>query len=296
MSAGGWHSGNCSRRIKIPFYYALSKYIGLMRSWTIGLVVLSIFTVSAFSQTKTSDKEMLEKTRSLYDSPFLRGLVSFDCAVQFDWKQHFLEVLPSIPPAAAPTIDRLQAIPHRVFVNPSGAVVSSIPKSSDLTNVPKGAELEQVYDAMIPGGINAWMPFGRNVILPDGPTPYSFEKMDSGYKLTLNGAGVKATLLLASDMRIASGVSQLPQATRFATEFITGPHGFLLSSLKTGNTDGPNAVAEFSYTYQDVDGFQIPLKISVKPSTSEAWNYELTDCKVVKGVVIKVGLPKGPTN
>ena len=258
-----------------------------------GFIVLSGFGVSGFPQGKTSDKALLEKTRALYDSPFLQGLVSFDCAVKFDWKQHFLEVLPSVPPAAVPTIDRLQAIQHRVFVNPSGAVVSSSPKAPDLSSVPKATELEQVYDAMVPGGINEWMPFGRNIILPDGPTSYSFEKIDAGYKLALNGKGVTATLLLTEDLRITSGVSQLPQATRFTTEFITGPHGFLLSSVKTSDTNGPsNEIAEFSYTYQDVDGFQIPFRVTVKPSTSEAWNYELTDCKVMKGVVIKVGLPK----
>lgn len=152
--------------------------------------------------------------------------------------------------------------------------------------------MEQVYEAMIPGGINAWMPFGRNVILPDGPTKYNFEKMDSGYKLTLNGAGVAAALVLAEDLRITSGISQLPQAMRFTTEFDKGPHGFLLSSVKTADTIEPqNQVADFSYAYQDVDGFQIPYRVIVKPSTSEAWNYELTDCKVMKGVVIKMGLP-----
>lgn len=244
------------------------------------------------AQTSASDETLLVKTRALYDAPFLQGLVSFDCAVKFDWKQHFLEVLPSIPPAAVTTIDRLQAIQHRVFVNPSGAVVSSLPKAPDLSGVPKATELEQVYDAMIPGGINAWMPFGRNVILPDGPTKYNFEKMDSGYKLVLNGAGAAATLVLAEDLRITSGVSRLPQAMRFTTEFIKGPQGFLLGSMKTADTDGPeNQVAEFSYAYQDVDGFQIPSRVIVKPSTSEAWNYELTDCKVMKGVVIEMGLP-----
>ncbi len=257
-------------------------------------IALFLFCATAVSQTASSDEALLAKTRALYDAPFLQGLVSFDCAVKFDWKQHFLEMLPDIPPTAAPTIDRLQAIQHRVFVNPSGAVVSSLPRTPDLSGVPKATELEKVYDAMVPGGINAWMPFGRNVILPDGPTHYNFDKIDSGYKLALNGAGVTATLLLLEDLRISSGISQLPQATRFSTEFIKGPHGFLLGSMKTADTDGPsNQVAEFSYTYQDVDGFQIPFRVTVKPSTSEAWNYELADCKVTKGVTIKVGLPHG---
>jgi hypothetical protein len=261
----------------------------LRLGFSIGLFCLC---ATAVSQTAISDEALLAKTRALYDAPFLQGLVSFDCSVNFDWKQHFLEVLPAIPPTAVPTIDRLQAIRHRVFVNPSGAVVSSLPKTPDLSGVAKATELEQVYEAMVPGGINAWMPFGRNIILPDGPTQYSFEKMTSGYKLALNGAGVTATLLLAEDLRITSGISQLPQATRFTTEFIDGPHGFLLDSVKTSDNDRPqNQVVAFSYTYQDVDGFHIPSKVTVKPSTSEAWNYELTDCKVRKGVVLEVRPP-----
>jgi hypothetical protein len=255
-------------------------------------IVLLWVCSAAISQTTSSDEALLAKTRALYDAPFPQGLVSFDCAVKFDWKQHFLEVLPDIPPTAVSTIDRLQAIQHRVFVNPSGAVVSSVPKTPDLSSVVKAAELEQVYDAMVAGGINAWMPFGKNIILPEGPTRYTFEKVNSGYKLALTGAGVTATLLLAEDLRITSGISQLPQATRFTTEFIKGPHGFLLGSVKTTDTNGPaNQVAEFSYTYQDVNGFQIPSKVTVKPSTSEAWNYELTDCKVMKGVVLEVRPP-----
>lgn len=127
-------------RAKSLSFQSLNAYIGHMRIWIIGFVLLNGFSASGFSQTKASDKALLEKTRALYDSPFLQGLVSFDCAVKFNWKQHFLEVLPSIPPNAIPTIDRLQAIQHRVFVSSSGAVVSSVPKAPDLSGVPKATE------------------------------------------------------------------------------------------------------------------------------------------------------------
>jgi hypothetical protein len=257
------------------------------------IVLLSLCS-AAISQTAISDEALLTKTRALYDAPFSRGLVSFDCAVGLDWKGHFLEVLNTIPPAAVPTIERLQAIQHRVFVDHSGTTVSSIPKAPELDGVPKAAELEHAFNGMIPGALNAWMPFSTNVILPVGSTKYNFEKIDSGYKLVTNGAGVAGTLLLAEDLRITSGVIQLPQPMRFTTEFINGPHGFLMKSVKTGDTSDASAggVADFSYTYQDVEGFQIPSIVRVKPSTSEAWSYELTDCKVKKGIVIEIGLPK----
>lgn len=124
----------------------------------------------------SSDEALLANTRALYDAPFQRGLVSFDCAVQFDWKKHFVDLFGTFPPAAIPTAERLQTIQHRIFVDHSGAVVSAIPKAPDLSGVSHAAELEQVYNAMVTQGLNAWLPFSTNVILPVGPTKYNFQK------------------------------------------------------------------------------------------------------------------------
>lgn len=246
------------------------------------------------SQTSSLDEALLAKTRALYDAPFTRDLVSFDCAVQFDWKKHFVDVLGTLPQAAAPTSERLQKIQHRVFVDRSGAVVSSIPKAPDLTGVPHAAELEQVFNAMVSSGLNAWLPFSTNVILPVAPTKFSFQQSDLGYKLVMNGPGVSAILLLAQDLRVTSLVSQSPQPMRATTEFKSGPDGFLLGSVQTGTTTDPSASgdAKFAYTYQTVQGFQLPSLVTVSPSTTEAWHYDLTDCTVMRGVNIQVGLPK----
>jgi len=255
-------------------------------------LVLSRCAGSAFAQVTPSDEVLLKKARAIYDQPFLQGLVSFDCQVMFDWKAHFLELLQTIPPSAEPTVSTLQAIQHRVFVDRSGAVVSAVPKEPNLAGVLKGQELEQAFKQMVGGGINAWMPFGTNVILPMGSTKYQFEKLPSGYKLVMNGPGVASTLLLEEDLRLTSGVSTQPQPMRFTTQFISGPHGLLLQSVKTSDTTGSGAEASFSYDYQEVQGVQLPSMVHVKPATSELWEYHLSDCKVVKGIVIEVGLPK----
>jgi len=70
-----------------------------------------------------------------------------------------------------------------------------------------------------------------NVILPVEPTTFGFEKIQTGYKLAMSGPGVDGTLLLATDMRITSGVMQQPQPMRFTTAFMNGPSGFLLTSI-----------------------------------------------------------------
>jgi hypothetical protein len=249
-------------------------------------IVLSGLCVPAVSQKATSDEALLAKTRALYDAPFTRDLVSFDCAVQFDWKKHFVELLGTIPDAASPTAERLQTIQHRVFVDRTGAVVSSNPKAPDLSGVLHGAELEQDFEAMVSNGLNAWIPFGTNIILPVGPTKYSFQKTGAGYTIAMNGPGLAATLRLGAGMHIASGEIQLPHPMRFTTQFAAGPDGLLLTSFKTAATTdtATNREAAFTYTYQRAQGFQLPSLVNVtQSSTTERWHYALTDCKVLRG-------------
>jgi len=251
-----------------------------------------------FAQTTSADEALLAKTRSLYDAPFRRNLVSFDCAVQFDWRKHFVDIIGTVPSTAESTVVRLQTVQHRVFVDRSGAVVSAQPKAPDLIGLEHAVDLEQMFKAMIPAGLNMWMPFSTNVIFPVGPTKFSFQKIDPGYKLIMSGTNVAATLLLADDMRLTSFISQLPQAMRATTVFAPGPDGLLITSIKTASTtdSAQSGEAEFTYTYQTIQGFQLPSLISITQPTHELWQYTLTDCKVMTGVTIEVGSPHTPLN
>jgi hypothetical protein len=247
----------------------------------------------AHAQEATSDDKLLAETRDLYDAPFTRNLISFDCAIQFDWNNHFREAFGSVPPTAVPTIDRLQTIPHRVFVDRTGGFVSVIPKAPDLSAIPHGGDLEQALNSMVSGGINAWIPFATNVILPIKPTKFVFQKSDDGYKVTMTGNGVHATLLLNSDFRLTQARSLLPQPLRFSTRFINGPNGYLLESVATGDPTTAEGTGDnrFSYEFQAVQGIELPAKISVKPANSELWHFALTDCKVNTGITIKLNPP-----
>lgn len=265
-----------------------------MSRLTLAIVIFS-FCVPSLVLSQQSDEALLEKTRALYDAPFTRALVSFDCAVQFDWKNHFVEALGQVPPAAIPTLEHLQPIEHRVFVDRSGAVVSEIPKATNLTGVPHGAVLESGLQAMVSSGLNAWLPFGANVILPMKPTKFRFQREDTGYKLVMSGANVEATLAIVPDLRITSVVSQRPQPLRFATDFISGPSSYLLQSVKTSSDISSDGKWEstFRYTYQTVQGFELPSDVTVtQQATAETWRYSLNDCKAVAGATVEVEAPR----
>ena len=169
-------------------------------------------------------------------------------------------------------------------------------RDPDFSAYPHGAQLEQlerVFSAMVSSGFNAWLPSSTKVILPVGKTHYTFEKLPSGYKVTMNGENVAGTLLPGPDLRVTSGAMQLPQAMRFSTDFESGPQGFVLSSVKTGRTPDTTSGSEatFAYTYQTVDGIQIPDLVTVNPATTGKWHYRLADCKAVKFVKVQA-LPR----
>jgi hypothetical protein len=258
------------------------------------LVAVLGFCASGVCQSTASDESLLTQTRALYDAPFTRGLVSFDCAVKFDWKQHFIDLLGTVPPTAVPVIEKLQTIEHRVFVDRSGATVSAIPKAPDLSTIAHASELEQGYTMIVAGGLNTWLPFSTNVILPIPPTKYNFQKTGSGFTVTMSGDNVEATILLDSAMHMTSISSQLPHLIRSTTEFSDGPDGYLLKTLKMSTAPETNTTAQntFAYTFQDIQGVQLPASISVTTAIPESWRFSLSDCKATIGKVINVAPPR----
>jgi hypothetical protein len=238
---------------------------------------------------------MLSKARALYDAPLARELVSFDCSVQFDWKRHFIDALGTVPPAALATVNRLQPLPHRVFVDRTGAVVSEIPRATDLAGTPHASDLEAALQAMVSSGLNAWLPFATNVILPIKPTIFTFQPVETGFKVVMKGANISTTLNLLPDMRMTSVISELPLPQHFATEFTTGPNGYLIQSVRTGSGTeaGTSWDAIFVYRYQTIQSFQLPAEVAVtQVATGEKWDYSLDDCKAVTGTVINLQAPK----
>jgi len=255
------------------------------------LALLTLFSIGvpAVPQTSESNDALMLKARSLYDAPFTRNLAAFDCEVQFDWKAHLMQMLGSMPQPAVATAERLQTIHHRISLDGHNATISSQPETPDFNGSPQAAKLEEVLIAMVTSGLNAWLPSSTNVVLPVGSTKYQFEKLASGFKLSMRGDNVEGILLLDSDLRVTSGEMKAPQPMSFTTEFESGPQGYLLSSIKT---EPPPNDAAFVYTYQSVDGFQLPSEITVTPATTGKWQYRLTDCKVVKFIKLQVGPSK----
>ena len=236
------------------------------------------------AQNVTGDAALLTQARASYDAPFARNLKSFDCGVKVDWKQHWAETYRVGDEGTDEEIEKaIQPLPNRVTVTRDDAVVLSGMTEAQESQLPRGGMAEGLLKHAVRFSLRTWLVASNNTLLPAPGTPVHFEAAASSYKLELKMRQFDVAMLLTRDMSLQSMAVKGSDGDRQDFRFDPGPHGFVLGSWTMGE-DGdskPGNHLIFTYTYQTVNGFQIPAQVSVnRESHHELWHYTLIDCKV----------------
>ena len=263
------------------------------------IVILWVSCVTSFCQSpkfarSPSEAEtLLAKTKALYDTPFQRGLINLDCAIDFDFEQYLKSNFGETARTDSPLAQLLKPIRYRVFVDHSGATVSAQPKLPDFSQSPPAAQLEESNRDLMQLGLTNWVPYAYGEVLPVGPTNYQFEKTATGYSLSMDGQGITGKLILDHDLRLISGVFDTSQHIEITTKFVSASNGLVLAASSTDTNH--IGVARFTYTYQVVDGFRLPQSVGLTSEQNKmTMNYTLTDCKAQHGIVVHVAPPSKP--
>ena len=235
-------------------------------------------------KTALDDATFLKEARAKYDAPFDRNLQSFNCAVEFNWKQHFTEAVRVGDEGTDEEIAKLiQPIRNRVTVTRQTVAASNGMSEGEVNKLPHGGMAEGILEHAVQFSLNNWLAASNNAILPPEGTSVHVEPSASGYKLDLKIQTFDVAMLLARDMSLQSEEVTGAASDRRETDFRPGPQGFLLTSFRLGE-DGdikPGNRIILTYTYQSVGGFQIPEQVSVnRESHHEVWHYKLTGCSV----------------
>jgi hypothetical protein len=236
------------------------------------------------AQTAVDDTTFLKHARAKYDAPFERNLQSFDCAVEFNWKQHFAEVVRLGDEGTDEEIAKfIQPIHNRVTVTRQNAAVSPGMSEAEVSQLPHGGMAEELLEHAVQFSLNNWLAASNNAVLPPEGTPVHVESSTSGYKLEFKVQTFDVAMLFTHDMSLQSEEVKGSASDRRETDFRPGAQGFLLTSFKLGE-DGdfrPGNRIILTYTYQTVGGFQLPEQVSInRESHHEAWHYKLADCHV----------------
>ena len=248
------------------------------------LIVFSFCSMLCDAQATKTGQALLNEAREKYDAPFDRNLQSFDCAVDFNWKEHFAETTRVGDEGTDEELEKIfQPIRNRVTVTRENVTVSSGFTDDAEAKLPHGGMAEGLLKHAVQKSLYMWLPASTNMILPDPTTPVSFEQSASGYKLAFKMQTSDVEMVLAPDMRLQSANAKGNQSDRFETSFASGQRGFHLTSWTMGE-DGRFEKGNrliFSYTYQTVDGVVLPEQVAViRESHHEVWRYRLSDCIV----------------
>lgn len=250
-------------------------------------IVLSLLSSFCLAQETTSDTTFLKQARAKYDAPFERNLQSFDCAVEFDWKQHFKEAVRLGDEGTDEEIETLiQPIRNRVTVTRTNTAPDPGMSEDAVNKLPHGGMAEGLLEHAVQFSLNNWLSAANNAILPPDGTPVHVEPNASGYNVSLKIQTFDVSMILTQDMQLQSEAVKGSAPDRRETEFRPGPQGFLLSSFTLGENGDfkPGNRIILTYTYQTIDGFQVPEQVSIlRESHHEGWHYKLTDCKVTAG-------------
>ena len=247
-------------------------------------LVFSLCAAFCHAQTATDDATFLKQARAKYDAPFERNLQSFDCAIEFNWRQHFTEAVRVGDEGTDEEIANLiQPIRNRVTVARQDVAVSAGMTESEVDKLPHGGMAEGLLEHAVQFSLNSWLVASNDAMLPPEGTPVHVEPSESGYKLELKIQTFDVEMLLARDVSLQSEAAQGSASDRRETDFRPGPQGFLLASFRQGE-DGdfrPGNRIILTYTYQSVGGFQLPEQVAInRESHHEVWHYKLTDCNV----------------
>jgi hypothetical protein len=248
------------------------------------MLAFSLCVVFCHAQTATNDATFLKLTRAKYDVPFEKNLKSFSCAVEFNWKQHFTEVVRLGDEGTDEEIAKLvQPIRNRVTVTRQNAAVSSGMTDDEVKKLPHGGMAEGLLEHAVQFSLNSWLVASNNAMLPPESTPVHVEPSTSGYKLEFKIQTFDVEMMFTHDMSLLSEAAKGSASNRRETDFRPGPQGFLMTSYRLGENGDfrPGNRIILTYTYQNVGGFQLPEQVSInRESHHEVWHYKLTNCTV----------------
>jgi hypothetical protein len=236
------------------------------------------------AQALKTDQALLNEVRVKYDAPFTRNLESFDCAVDFSWKEHFTETTRLGDEGSDEELEKIfQPIRNRVAVTRQSVTITSGLSDDAIRKLPHGGMAEFLLEHAVQKSLYRWLPASTDTLLPNPATPVVFQQSPSGYKLAFKMKTTDIEMVLGLDMRLQSAALKAPQSDHFETSFAPGQQGFLLTSWTAGE-DGNSELGHrliFTYSYQTAGGVQLPERVAiVRESHHEVWRYRLSGCTV----------------
>jgi hypothetical protein len=251
---------------------------------TYRVILFCLCSALCHAQATIGAEQLLEQAREKYDAPFTRNLQSFDCAVEFSWKDHFKETARVGDEGTDEELKNIfQPIRTRVTVSAQNVKVYSNLSEDAVAKLPHGGMAQFLLEHALERSLGNWLAAATNKILPDAATATSLQETKSGYTIGVKIQNSDVEMKFGRDLRLQDVYTKPPTSNQRHTSFDPGPQGFVLTFWDMGENGDYRAGNRliFSYFYQAVDNFKLPKHVVViRESHREGWEYGLGDCSV----------------
>lgn len=223
--------------------------------------------------------------RALYYTPTVRGLKSFRCTVDFDWKDFLSRYSGTDVKDDNPMLQYLRTVRLNVSDDLNGDGHLDWTASGTL---PAGKEdsigkMKEGMQQMMVGFFSSWNAYmnGNMVPLPDSTTTIT-EDTD-GFKLHAAAAGgTEVTELFDKNLLLTEAHVVQPTSDVFAyPTYDDTPDGRLVSSIRTVYRQPPTAPpAELNIrvSYAPVQNFRLPETLSYELKNVGAFTFKFSAC------------------
>ena len=259
-----------------------------MRKVGLASLVIALVPLLAHAADK---KEFVKAVRAAYYNATDKGLASFACDVNPDWSLILADQKVTDPVKLQKTLDALKDIRFHVNVGPKGATqfTHSITNTADIRMNDAYTKIYSGMGQMVQGFFQTWTQLVFAPPLPDPALDYELIQDPQGYHIRYTEGGSKVTTIIANDYSLSSLLVKNDQVSATLNpSFEHLPSGLLLSSFKTNFESVQYGVGDLdaTFTYQEVDGFELPKILNVAGSLGGSAPYhmkvEFVGCKVEK--------------
>ena len=236
--------------------------------------------------TSSTGTAKLSAARALYYTPTTRGLQSFHCTVDFDWKDMLTRYSSATVPDDNPFLQYLRTVHLAISDDLKGTgqlewTAALAPPAGQETSA---AKLKEGMQQMMTGFFSSWNAYmnGNMVPAPDATTTVA--ETPDGMRMHATAADTDVTELFDKNLLLTEAHVVQPTSDVYAyPTYVDTTDGRIVSSIRTVYRQPPTAApAELTLNiaYAPVESFRLPQLLSYELKNVGAFAFKFSACSV----------------
>ncbi len=247
--------------------------------------LLAIAPSCVRAQTSSPNTKLIS-ARALYYTPTVRGLKSFHCAVEFDWKDFLSRHTGSEVQDDNPFLQYLRTVHLAISDDLNGAGKLEWTTSAE---IPAGKEdsvgkMKDGMQQMMAGFFSSWNAYmnGSMVAAPDSTTTVT--DTDDGLRVHSTAEGTEVTQLFDKNLLLTETHVVQPSSDVDAyPTYDNTPDGRVITAIRTVYRQPPTAPPaelDIRVMYAPVQNFRLPQTLNYDLKNVSSFTFKFSACSV----------------